>query len=218
MFDPRGDAGEPRCCRSSGYRSRGTRARTADWWWRRRRTARRRRTRRPGREFPRSLRCPAEPDERHGDEAAVEQRLPGVEAVLGVERADRGDHQQPAERNGDEDLPAELHELVVAEPGKRSPEPDEDEQEHEQLGGEPQDRPPALVGACPPSRDSGQGARQPPRNSVVANAETVTMLMYSARKKSANFSEEYSVWKPPTSSPSASGRSKGAGWSRRPSR
>ena len=26
----------------------------------------------------------------------------------------------------------------------------------------------------------------------------------------ANFSDEYSVWKPPTSSPSASGRSKGA--------
>jgi len=27
------------------------------------------------------------------------------------------------------------------------------------------------------------------------------MLTYSARKNSANFSEEYSVWKPPTSSP-----------------
>ncbi len=36
------------------------------------------------------------------------------------------------------------------------------------------------------------------------------MLMYSARKNNANFSEEYSVWKPPTNSPSASGRSKGA--------
>src|SRR5690242_2060060 len=58
--------------------------------------------------------------------------------------------------------------------------------------------------------DSGQGARQPPRNSVVASAETVTMLMYSARKNRANFSDEYSVWKPPTSSDSASGRSNGA--------
>ena len=58
--------------------------------------------------------------------------------------------------------------------------------------------------------DSGHGARQPPRNSVVARAETVTMLMYSARKNSANFSDEYSVWKPPTSSDSASGRSNGA--------
>ena len=36
------------------------------------------------------------------------------------------------------------------------------------------------------------------------------MLMYSARKNSANFSDEYSVWKPPTSSLSASGRSNGA--------
>ena len=36
------------------------------------------------------------------------------------------------------------------------------------------------------------------------------MLMYSARKNSANFSDEYSVWKPPTSSDSASGRSNGA--------
>ncbi len=45
---------------------------------------------------------------------------------------------------------------------------------------------------------------------MVASAETVTRLMYSARKNSANFSEEYSVWKPPTSSPSASGRSNGA--------
>src|SRR5437868_5005157 len=56
----------------------------------------------------------------------------------------------------------------------------------------------------------GHGARQPPRNSVVASAETVTMLMYSARKNSANLSDEYSVWNPPTSSPSASARSKGA--------
>ena len=50
----------------------------------------------------------------------------------------------------------------------------------------------------------------PPRNSVVANAETITMLTYSARKNSANFIELYSVWKPPTSSDSASGRSNGA--------
>src|SRR5918996_2838904 len=63
---------------------------------------------------------------------------------------------------------------------------------------------------APLHSDSGHPARQPPRNSVVASAETVTMLMYSARKNSANFSEEYSVWKPPTSSPSASGRSNGA--------
>ena len=56
----------------------------------------------------------------------------------------------------------------------------------------------------------GHGARQPPRNSVVASAETVTMLMYSARKNMANLNEEYSVWNPPTSSDSASARSNGA--------
>ena len=67
-----------------------------------------------------------------------------------------------------------------------------------------------MLSTPSPIADSGHGARQPPRNSVVAIAETVTMLTYSARKNSANFSEEYSVWKPPTSSPSASGRSNGA--------
>src|SRR2546421_9217981 len=63
---------------------------------------------------------------------------------------------------------------------------------------------------APSHSEIGQGARQPPRNSVAASAETVTMLMYSARKNSANFSDEYSVWKPPTSSDSASGWSNGA--------
>src|SRR6476619_4386054 len=56
----------------------------------------------------------------------------------------------------------------------------------------------------------GHGACQPPRNSVEASAETVVMLTYSASMNIANFSDEYSVWNPPTSSPSASGRSKGA--------
>src|SRR5487761_227206 len=34
---------------------------------------------------------------------------------------------------------------------------------------------------APAHSDSGTGARQPPRNSVVASADTVVMLMYSAR-------------------------------------
>ena len=46
---------------------------------------------------------------------------------------------------------------------------------------------------APSQIEIGHGARQPPRNSVAASAETVTMLMYSARKNSANFSDEYSV-------------------------
>ena len=45
---------------------------------------------------------------------------------------------------------------------------------------------------------------------MVATAETVTMLTYSASMNSANLIELYSVLKPPTSSPSDSGRSKGA--------
>src|SRR5712672_3155483 len=57
---------------------------------------------------------------------------------------------------------------------------------------------------------NGQGACQPPRNIVVASAETVVMLTYSANMKIANPNDEYSVWNPPTSSPSASGRSNGA--------
>jgi hypothetical protein len=60
-----------------------------------------------------------------------------------------------------------------------------------------------------PMMVSGQGARQPPRNSVVASAETVVMLMYSARKNIANFIDEYSVMWPATISPSPSGRSNG---------
>ena len=53
------------------------------------------------------------------------------------------------------------------------------------------------------------GAFQPPRNIVVASAETVNMLTYSPRKNIAKRIEEYSVWNPPVSSPSPSARSKG---------
>src|ERR1039458_1438538 len=63
---------------------------------------------------------------------------------------------------------------------------------------------PSLIAAMP------GGACQPPRNMVVASAETVNMLTYSPRKNIANFSELYSVWKPPVSSPSPSARSKGS--------
>ncbi len=45
---------------------------------------------------------------------------------------------------------------------------------------------------------------------MTAIAETLNIATYSARKNSANLSDEYSVWNPPTSSPSPSGRSKGA--------
>src|SRR6478609_1593968 len=63
---------------------------------------------------------------------------------------------------------------------------------------------------APSIRLNGNGACQPPRNMVVASADTVVMLTYSASMNIANFRDEYSVWNPPTSSPSASGRSNGA--------
>src|SRR5439155_969387 len=54
------------------------------------------------------------------------------------------------------------------------------------------------------------GPFQPPRKSVTAMHEMLSTFANSPRKKSPNFMLEYSVWKPATSSASASGRSKGA--------
>ena len=51
---------------------------------------------------------------------------------------------------------------------------------------------------------------QPPKNSVVTMAHTVTTLAYSAMKKNENFIALYSVWYPAISSDSASGRSNGS--------
>src|SRR3989442_14653228 len=44
---------------------------------------------------------------------------------------------------------------------------------------------------------------------MVARHDTVIMLAYSPIKNIANLKLAYSVWKPATSSPSASGKSKG---------
>ena len=54
------------------------------------------------------------------------------------------------------------------------------------------------------------GRSHPPKNSVTAIADTAIILAYSARKYRENRNPLYSVWKPATSSDSASGRSKGA--------
>ena len=51
---------------------------------------------------------------------------------------------------------------------------------------------------------------QPPRNRITPTALTKYMLAYSARKKNDHRMPLYSVWKPPTSSLSASARSNGA--------
>ena len=50
----------------------------------------------------------------------------------------------------------------------------------------------------------------PPRNRSAIIYESVSILPYSPRKKSANVIEEYSILYPATISASASGRSKGA--------
>src|ERR1043166_8073214 len=55
----------------------------------------------------------------------------------------------------------------------------------------------------------GNNGCQPPRNRTVVIEATVIMLAYSAMKNAANFMLLYSVWKPATSSVSASGRSNG---------
>src|SRR5580704_3279366 len=55
----------------------------------------------------------------------------------------------------------------------------------------------------------GRGDSQPPKNRIVARQEAVTMLAYSPIKNIANLKLEYSVWKPATSSDSASAKSKG---------
>src|ERR1700676_4789972 len=55
----------------------------------------------------------------------------------------------------------------------------------------------------------GKGDSQPPKKRIVARHETVIMLAYSPMKNIANLKLEYSVWKPATSSDSASGRSNG---------
>ena len=56
---------------------------------------------------------------------------------------------------------------------------------------------------------SAPGPLHPPKKRSVARHEAVIIAVYSAMKNIANFIAEYSVWKPPTSSVSASGRSNG---------
>src|SRR5271168_3950935 len=62
---------------------------------------------------------------------------------------------------------------------------------------------------CVKAQEAGNGDSQPPKNMIEQRHETVIMLVYSAMKNIANLKLEYSVWKPATSSDSASGKSKG---------
>src|SRR5262245_44876906 len=56
---------------------------------------------------------------------------------------------------------------------------------------------------------TASGGSQPPRKRIVASAHISTTATYSPRKNRRNGVEEYSTWKPATSSDSASTRSKG---------
>ena len=56
---------------------------------------------------------------------------------------------------------------------------------------------------------AGTGPSGPPRNRVTTMADMVMTFMNSAMKNRAKRMDEYSVWNPPTSSDSASVRSKG---------
>ncbi len=57
---------------------------------------------------------------------------------------------------------------------------------------------------------AGCGAWKPPRNRTEVTAEMTNISVYSAMKNIAKKNPLYSVWKPATSSLSASGMSKGA--------
>ena len=64
---------------------------------------------------------------------------------------------------------------------------------------------------CPiQPHEAGKGDSQPPKNSREIRADTTIMLMYSAKKNSANTKPEYSTWKPATISDSPSDTSNGA--------
>src|ERR1700736_3480996 len=56
---------------------------------------------------------------------------------------------------------------------------------------------------------TASGGNQPPRKSIVPRAHMRRIETYSPRKKRRKGVEEYSTWKPATSSDSASTRSKG---------
>ena len=92
-------------------------------------------------------------------------------------------------------LPAQRHQLVVAEPRQRPADPDEEEQEEGDLRDERQ-RSAAPTSSQPGSSGHASEAelpaaeeqrRRPARDAVI-------MLTYSAMKNSENFIAEYSVW------------------------
>src|SRR5262245_38359967 len=75
-------------------------------------------------------------DEQHEQYADAGEEVSPVDAAVQRDGADRGHGDDPAERDRDQPLPAERHELVVAEPRQGPAQPDEDEDEEEHLAEE----------------------------------------------------------------------------------
>ena len=87
--------------------------------------------------------------------------------------------------------------------GRRPADPEEEEQEERGLREEGDQL--HEPGRLRPEK----GTSEPPRKKVTVRQAMTIMAQYSPRKNRANFIEEYSVWKPPTSSGSHSAKSKG---------
>ena len=99
-----------------------------------------------------------------------------------------------AERQRQHELPAERHELVVAEARQRPADPHEDEDEEQDLR---RRRTPSvssvLSTVCGATLShSVNGMSQPPKNSVAISALAVIMFAYSAMKNIENFIALYS--------------------------
>src|SRR4051794_2943334 len=87
--------------------------------------------------------------EQHNRDPEPDQEVLAVHTAVQRDGADRRDRDDPEQREGDQPLPAERHELVVAHPRQRPAQPDEDEDEEEHLAHEPQEGPVAGVRARP---------------------------------------------------------------------
>ncbi len=113
------------------------------------------------------------------------------------------------QRGRQEDLPAQAHELVVAVAGHDGLHHGEHEEPEAHLHRHPEEADHLGQPERQVQEGQGMGEVQPPMNSTLSMAHISTMLAYSPIMNSRYGVEEYSTWKPATSSDSASDRSKG---------
>src|SRR5438067_546329 len=100
--------------------------------------------------------------------------LPGSQVMsVGGDHEDRGDEGVDG-RKRQQDLPAEAHQLVVAQARQRGADPDEQHHEDEHLAS-------ITKGSTQPGGWIPNGNSQPPRNIVAAMPEATSMLRYSAK-------------------------------------